>query len=128
MGYTDAMDTQFWTRAGFSGVALWIIAFLVIALLSVLRLPLRSPILAIVLLLVAAFVTWTVGARLLLVSVSRGLGVGVMWIGVNVLLDAVIIGYGINHDLTFFLSWAVLGRYFLLLLVPFLLASRRHTA
>jgi hypothetical protein len=121
------MQLGLWKRGVAYAVALWIIAFLVIALVSVLGMSGRSLPAGIVLLLVAVSVTWAFGARLHFVSITQGLGVGVLWASVNLLLDSLVVVLGFNGgNPEFFTLWVIWGRYLLLLVIPLVLASRRH--
>lgn len=121
------MQLGLWKRVSAYALVLWVIAFLVVALISALGISGRSIASGIVLLLVALVVTWIVGTRLSFVSISQGLGAGLLWIAVNAALDYGVIVIGFNGgDLSFFTHWVVWGRYLLLLVVPIALASRRH--
>jgi hypothetical protein len=123
------MDWTLWKRAAAYGVVLWVIAFLVIALFGTLDVSAGSLPAGSVLLLVALIVTWTLASRVHAVSVSQGLGIGALWVGLNVLLDFLIIVVGFSGgELALFREWVVWGRYILLFLVPILLSSRRRAS
>lgn len=127
--YTLRMQLGLWKRGVAYAIALWVIAFLVTALLSALGVSGRSLPAGVVLLLAAVSVTWAFAARMQFVSIGQGLGVGVLWVAVNFLLDYLVIVLGFNGgNPTFILLWVVWGRYLLLLIVPPILASRRHPA
>ncbi len=122
------MHVQLWQRGLAYGVALWIVAFLVAALLAALGLPGTALPVGVVLLLVTVYVTWVFAARIPFVSVSQGVGIGVFWLVLNVVLDGLVIVVGFHAGFEFFRLWVNWGRYLLLFVIPPLLASRRRSS
>lgn len=122
------MSYTLWTRSAIYAVALWLVSFLVTAVLSALGLAGSSLVAGIILALVTLFTAWSLGARLSLISISQGIGVALIWAALNVLLDGLVIVLGFNGgNPSFFFLWTVWGRYLLLLVIPLLLASRRRS-
>lgn len=123
------MQLGLWKRGVAYAIVLWVIAFLVTALMSALGVSGRAVPAGVVLLLAAVSVTWAFASRVRFISITQGVGVGILWVAVNFLLDYLVIVLGFNGgDPAFLTLWVVWGRYLLLLLVPVILASRRHPA
>lgn len=121
------MQLQLWKRVVFYGLILWVVVFLMIALLVLLGLNNRSIPTDTVLLIIMFLGYWTLATRLHLVSLSQGFLVGLVWLTTNLLLDYFVIVKGFNSgSLAFYYAWIIWARYLLLVLIPILISSRRQ--
>ncbi len=118
----------FWKQGASRGVALWILVFIMMALLDYFGFPMRTMTANIVLLLVTAVVAWGLAGRLRFISITQGIALGFLWACMSILLDVLIVGlWRLSGDISFLAHWVTGVRLLILVTVPTILSSRRQT-